>query len=307
MPRTRRVLLAFVTGLALVPLVDARSDDTSESHSVFWLIDASGSTGEHGKMEKAKAAVSYAIEHLTPRAEIGIGVFNGCDTIAVPALEFTTDREAALQTIQHISSHGGTPLLESLRQARDYVSAHAAAKPARLIVLTDGSDTCSGGTPMDALYAPRDGFFTTKEVSPPALEEVSSSGQEGVAPAEFPLDPGRWLGYHVESVEGPSGRVVALVETRYEETASGGEPDQVIISQRAWRMESVKPCVVKREECWAPSPDLFWEDEVRVDIQQEPARAYAIKTLWAPWRASSRKRVILDILPEVHRLATSGQ
>lgn len=310
-----RVLLACIAGLGLSPMVSAdaagdqqAADDgrPNASQSVFWLIDASGSTSEHSKMEKTKTAVTYAIDHLAQGVEVGIGVFNGCDQITVPALEFTTDREAALRTVKGINSRGGTPLLESLRRARDYVIAHAAAKPPRLIVLTDGSDTCSGEMPMDTLYAPREHFFTTKVVPPPAIEDVAVSGSESAAPSEFPLDPGRWLGYHVESVEGPSGRAVALVETRYEETSSGGAPDEVLISQRAWRMEPIEPCVVKAEECWAPSPELFWEDEVRVNIQSEPARAYALKTLWAPWRTSSRKQFIRDVLPEAHRLATGG-
>lgn len=135
------------TGTTVSPTVTVPGV-TGASESVVILFDASGSMGDNGKIDAAKSAARNVLAQVTPSTEVALIVFYGCGDIQIEH-PFTTDFAAIQETIKQITPANDTPLAESILFAKRYIRDNASTGTARLVILSDGEETC-GGDPVAA-------------------------------------------------------------------------------------------------------------------------------------------------------------
>jgi hypothetical protein len=119
----------------------------SVTSSVVILFDASGSMADFGRIDTAKRAARNVLSQVTPETEVALIVFYTCGDIRVEH-PFTTDAASVLAQVEAITPSGSTPLAAAITFAREYINANARGA-ARLVVLSDGMETC-GGDPVAA-------------------------------------------------------------------------------------------------------------------------------------------------------------
>lgn len=116
--------------------------------SIAFVVDASGSMkGE--KLQAAKDAVRAAVNAITAKGslkqqgiEICLFSFSGCGncTRRVP---ITQDGNRILTGL-NFGASGGTPLAFSLHKAADYLFREGVGKQGKIILLSDGGESCKG-------------------------------------------------------------------------------------------------------------------------------------------------------------------
>lgn len=118
-------------------------DDPNAPASVVILFDASGSMGDVSKIDKAKAAARNVLWKLAENTPIALIVFYDCGNIVVEQ-EFTTDVKLVRAKIDQIIPTGGTPLADGIAFAKAYIQKQRSGGKARLVILSDGEESCSG-------------------------------------------------------------------------------------------------------------------------------------------------------------------
>lgn len=111
--------------------------------SIAILLDASGSMEEQGRMDKAKASARQVIGQMSGKVEVALIVFFECGDIRV-VQDFTTTSAPLLAALEPITPSGGTPLAAGISFAKEHLRANGKGKSQRLVVLTDGAESCSG-------------------------------------------------------------------------------------------------------------------------------------------------------------------
>ncbi|WP_370601638.1 VWA domain-containing protein [Pseudomonas nitroreducens] len=114
----------------------------SRKPAELWLVivDASASTRRHGALAQAKGLLAETFEQAyRQRARLAVLHATG----AQPRWLWQGQKASAqLQTwLEQLGAGGGTPLIEALQQARDWLEKRQRQKPGehqRLLVLTDG-------------------------------------------------------------------------------------------------------------------------------------------------------------------------
>jgi hypothetical protein len=111
--------------------------------SIALLIDASGSMEENGRMDAAKAAARRVVGQMDGSVEVALIVFYDCGDIRIEA-DFTTDPTPILAALDPILPTGSTPLAEGIGIAKEHLRTDGQGAARRLVVLTDGLETCDG-------------------------------------------------------------------------------------------------------------------------------------------------------------------
>ena len=117
------------------------------------ILDASSSMTERikgqteTKMDIAKRAVRELVEGLPDHARVGLVVYghreqNNCDDIELLIPAGKLDRTAFISAVNAIRPKGRTPLAASLEFAAKALD--TTHKPAAIILVSDGVDTCNG-------------------------------------------------------------------------------------------------------------------------------------------------------------------
>ena len=125
----------------MIELLGGAGGEVDESIAI--LLDASGSMEEQGRMDKAKASARQVIGQMSGKVEVALIVFYECGDIRV-AQDFTTTSAPLLAALEPIMPSGGTPLAAGISFAKEHLRANGKGKNQRLVVLTDGAESCSG-------------------------------------------------------------------------------------------------------------------------------------------------------------------
>jgi hypothetical protein len=116
------------------------------TESIVILLDASGSMKENNRMAQAKASARSVLSKITPETEVALIVFYDCGHIVVEQ-DFTTDPAAISAILPRIQPSSKTPLGAATKFAKNYLKENSRGKQRRLVILTDGEETC-GGDPI---------------------------------------------------------------------------------------------------------------------------------------------------------------
>lgn len=122
---------------------NTQPEDPNAPPSVVLLFDASGSMGDVSKIDKAKAAARNVLWKLAENTPIALIVFYDCGNIRVEQ-EFTTDARLVRAKIDQIIPTGGTPLADGIAFAKAYIQKQRSGGKARLVILSDGEESCAG-------------------------------------------------------------------------------------------------------------------------------------------------------------------
>jgi Ca-activated chloride channel family protein len=157
--RLAATLLALMTSLETVQGAEEPSPCTEDAMIVF---DASGSMSGNGwgygsetagmvsRIDKVRASLAKILPSVTRHRRVGLitygpGVWNQCNVYLDLAPEAnSTDRIMA--AINVLVPAGKTPLTAAVAQAAEVLDFRS--KPALIVLLTDGEETC-GGLPCD--------------------------------------------------------------------------------------------------------------------------------------------------------------
>jgi hypothetical protein len=121
------------------------------AQSIVILFDASGSMSTNKRIDQAKRSTVSVLRQVTPDTEVALIVFYDCNKIVVEQ-GFTTDPSRIEAVLPRIRPSGSTPLARATTFAKKHIADHASGRTARLVVLTDGQETC-GGNPLEAARA----------------------------------------------------------------------------------------------------------------------------------------------------------
>jgi Ca-activated chloride channel family protein len=118
---------------------------------VVFVVDRSGSMEESGKMDQARAAISYCVKRLSPRDRFGIVDFatdwNELEARLLPATE--DNKARALRYVERIEAAGGTNIEAGLNEGLRLLPPSDGRVPL-LFFMTDGLPTV-GQTDMTRL------------------------------------------------------------------------------------------------------------------------------------------------------------
>lgn len=147
--------------LALTPVL--ASDSQPPAGRVLVVLDCSGSMSEPfggtSRMEAAKAALARLLPRLSDaELEIGLMVYGhkpskSCDDVELLVAPVSRSADAITSAAASLRAQGRTPLAAAIAQG-GRVLLSASDVPLKMIVLTDGLETC-GGNPVAAARALR--------------------------------------------------------------------------------------------------------------------------------------------------------
>jgi Ca-activated chloride channel family protein len=141
----------------------AELDDREVSaKDVIFVLDTSGSMGEEGKMDKAKAALRHGVGSLNPRDRFNIISFAGEERLMNERLIAADDagKKQALDFIERMRATGGTNINDALMAA--FKQIQPGDRPQMVVLITDGQPTV-GETKAGAI------FTNVKQASKPGV------------------------------------------------------------------------------------------------------------------------------------------
>ncbi|MEK4253363.1 vWA domain-containing protein [Ureibacillus sp. FSL K6-2830] len=145
------LLVLFLTFIPYYSNVRAENNFNYET-SYMLVIDASGSMASNTRIERAKSAAQSFINSVKGKnVEVGLIAFYNCGDVRV-IHELTSDVEKLIDPLNSIQPSGTTPLVGAISFSADYLKQHGTGQKGKLIVYTDGADTC-GGNYQDARNA----------------------------------------------------------------------------------------------------------------------------------------------------------
>ncbi len=173
--------------------------------SMVIVLDASGSMGEQGRIENARAGIQQTLSGLPAdqRIELGAIVFYNCNNIET--IPFTRDVEAIRNRLIAVVPSGGTPLAGAYLSARRLLA--SAANPGalewRYVTFSDGAETCDGnaaGAAQELEQLLRDHRNVVRGEEPEEEPPVRRAPLPVVA-----CTPASWRAYTVEIDDNGSG------------------------------------------------------------------------------------------------------
>jgi Ca-activated chloride channel family protein len=144
-----------VLAAALLMPMPANSDaaaDKCQSDAMI-VFDASGSMGATDyavklpRIARVKNAMQTVIPEVAPLRRLGLivygeGAYNDCDSIELRLRPTPDAADTLLNAIKKINPRGRTPLTRSVELAAEELDYRN--KPATVVLLTDGEETCGG-------------------------------------------------------------------------------------------------------------------------------------------------------------------
>src|SRR5262245_17488645 len=165
-PKRKTNALRFVT-LAMIAVLCAETGYGAEGRSpctedAMIVFDASGSMSGDGwgygsetagtvsRIDKVRAALAEILPSVTKHRRVGLitygpGVWDQCN-VRLDLKPEANSAERIITAIKALTPAGKTPLTAAVAQAAEVLAFRA--KPALIVLLTDGEETC-GGSPCD--------------------------------------------------------------------------------------------------------------------------------------------------------------
>lgn len=111
--------------------------------SIILLFDSTGSMADNNKIENAKIAAKNVFRSgaVKDNDEVALIVFDACNHVGV-VIDFTTDKSAFISKIDGLSPKDGTPLYQARDFAKDYMLKNSKGRVRKIIMFTDGMETC---------------------------------------------------------------------------------------------------------------------------------------------------------------------
>lgn len=110
--------------------------------AILFVIDVSGSM-EGGPLESAKSSVKSVVEGLEEDSEVAVMSFAGCGGAQI-LQGFTSDKASVVSAVEGLSASGSTPYAKAISAGRQYLNAQSRMEPRRMVILSDGMETCQG-------------------------------------------------------------------------------------------------------------------------------------------------------------------
>lgn len=147
-----RCLILITAALASSPAVSDDAADQCQSDAMI-VFDASGSMGATDyavklpRIARVKNAMQTVIPEVAPLRRLGLivygeGAYNDCDSIELRLRPTPDAADTLLNAIKKINPRGRTPLTRSVELAAEELDYRN--KPATVVLLTDGEETCGG-------------------------------------------------------------------------------------------------------------------------------------------------------------------
>lgn len=147
-----RCLLLITAALASSPVASDDAADKCQSDAMI-VFDASGSMGATDyavklpRIARVKNAMQTVIPEVAPLRRLGLivygeGAYNDCDSIELRLRPTPDAADTLLSAIKKINPRGRTPLTRSVELAAEELDYRN--KPATVVLLTDGEETCGG-------------------------------------------------------------------------------------------------------------------------------------------------------------------
>ncbi len=133
--------------LLVAPRVEVDEDEV-QPKDVFLVLDTSGSM-EGEKIEQARQALVYVLEHLNPEDRFHVIAFSSGLHSFADELHPAADAGEAVEWVERLEAVGGTDINRALLEALAQVDAE---RPSVLIFLTDGQPT-EGVTEIEQILA----------------------------------------------------------------------------------------------------------------------------------------------------------
>jgi Ca-activated chloride channel family protein len=124
--------------LLVAPPVEA-GDREVVAKDVIFVLDTSGSM-EGDKIDQAKDAALFVLDHLNAEDRFAIVTFNSAVTTYADALRPASERAAARKYVEGIAAGGSTDIDGALRRALELAD-NASGRPQVVLFLTDGLPT----------------------------------------------------------------------------------------------------------------------------------------------------------------------
>jgi Ca-activated chloride channel family protein len=105
--------------------------------NIGFVIDRSGSMGEHGKIDYAREAVCYAIEQLRPTDRLSVTIFDDQVQTLIPNT-LANNKASMTRLVKQVQPGGSTALHAGWVQGGIQVGQVLAAELNRIILLSDG-------------------------------------------------------------------------------------------------------------------------------------------------------------------------
>jgi uncharacterized protein YegL len=119
------------------------SGQIQPDESVMLVIDASGSMSGNKIVDAKNAAATFLDSIKGKNVEVGLMAFYDCTDIQV-LHGLTGDFDSVKNKLSPISPYGGTPIADSILSAGNVLKQSAKGKKGRIILLTDGGESCGG-------------------------------------------------------------------------------------------------------------------------------------------------------------------
>lgn len=134
--------------LLVAPPVEAGDREVVAKDLIF-VLDTSGSM-EGEKIDQAKAALTFVLDHLNEADRFAIVVFNSAVTTYAESLRPASERAAARAYVQGLSAGGSTDIDGALQRALQLVD-EGSGRPQVILFLTDGLPTVGEQDPARIL------------------------------------------------------------------------------------------------------------------------------------------------------------
>lgn len=134
-----------VLRLAFVSDADG-SKDLAPPLNIALVIDKSGSMSGHDRIDQLKLSLVEFVQRLRPTDIVSLVIFEGFETVLIPAKPIGNDKAHLIQLIERIEANGGTDIFKGLKAGyAELQKSYNSKYTNRLILLTDGYD----GTPIE--------------------------------------------------------------------------------------------------------------------------------------------------------------